>query len=64
MKVAPDRVVPTMPKATSIQLLLLLPMKKLSLLALREVNQATPSRRAKYPMRTQKRRTGDMKFPV
>ncbi|UUZ53548.1 hypothetical protein LP419_33150 [Massilia sp. H-1] len=47
MKVTPDSVVPTMPKATSIQLLLLLPMKKLSLLAWREVSQATPTSRAK-----------------
>jgi hypothetical protein len=47
MKVTPLSVVPTMPNATSIQLLLLLPMKKLSLLALREVRQATTSSRAK-----------------
>ena len=47
INVTPDSDVPTMPNATSIQLLLLLPMKKLSLLALREVAQATPSRMAK-----------------
>ncbi len=47
MKVTPLKVVPTMPKATSIQLLFLLPMKKLSLFALREVSQATPSSKAK-----------------
>jgi hypothetical protein len=41
--VTPESVVPTMPKATSIQLLLLLPMKKLSLSAPREVTWATPS---------------------
>jgi hypothetical protein len=64
MKVAPDSVVPTMPKATSIQLLLLLPMKKLSLLALREVAQATPSRSAKYAMRMQKRSAGDIEVPI
>jgi len=47
MKVAPESVVPTMPNATTIQLLLLLPMKKLLLSALRDVAQATPSSNAK-----------------
>src|SRR5689334_3419386 len=63
MKVAPDKVVPTMPNATSIQLLLLLPMKKLSLLAPRPVAQATPSSRAKYAMRMQKSKAGDIGDP-
>ena len=47
MKVTPLSDVPTIPKDTSIQLLLRLPMKKDSLLALREVSQATMSNNAK-----------------
>jgi hypothetical protein len=39
-------------------------MKKLSLLALREVAQATPSRSAKYAMRMQKRSAGDIRDPI
>ena len=45
----PESEVPIMPKATSIQLLFRLPMKKDSLSELREVYQATPSKRRKYP---------------
>src|ERR1051325_3591071 len=63
MNVAPDKVVPTMPNATSIQLLLLLPMKKLSLFAPRPVAQATPSSRAKYATRMQKSKAGDIGDP-
>ena len=47
MNVTPLSEVPTIPKATSIQLLLRLPMKNDSLFALREVTHATPSSSAK-----------------
>ncbi len=47
MKVTPDSDVPIMPKATSPQTLLRLPMKKLSLVAWHDVRQATSSKSAK-----------------
>jgi hypothetical protein len=46
--VTPDKEVPIIPKATSIQLEFLLPMKKESLLEFRDVYQATPSSNRKY----------------
>jgi hypothetical protein len=49
-----------MPNATSIQLLLRLPMKKDSLLELREVYHATVSSNTKYPMTKEKRMMGDI----
>ena len=59
-KVTPEREVPIMPKATSIQLELLLPMKKDSLLELREVNQATASSSTKYPITNPNSSVGDI----
>jgi len=53
--VTPESEVPTIPKATSIQLLLRLPIKKDSLSAFREVYQATPSNKRKYPITKEKR---------
>jgi len=46
-KVTPDKEVPIIPKATSIQFELRLPIKNDSLLELREVYQATISNRIK-----------------
>lgn len=51
-----------MPKATSIQLLLRLPIKKDSLSELRDVYQATPNSKAKYPMTKQNNTTGDINY--
>src|SRR5205809_666414 len=58
--VTPLKDVPIIPKATSIQLLLRLPMKKDSLFELREVYQATVRRSAKYPMTHVNKRVGDI----
>jgi len=51
-----------MPNATSIQLLLRLPMKKDSLLEFREVYHATVSSNTKYPMTKEKRMIGDIRL--
>ncbi|MGH2553042.1 MAG: hypothetical protein ACRDEB_04960, partial [Chitinophagaceae bacterium] len=58
--VTPDKDVPIIPKATSIQLLLRFPIKKESLFELREVYQATESNNTKYPTTKEKRMTGDI----
>ena len=60
MNVTPLSDVPTIPNATSIQLLFRLPMKKLSLVALREVTHATPISRKKYAMTKKNRRSDDI----
>jgi len=59
-KVTPLSEVPIMPKATSIQLLLRFPIKKVSLLLLRLVYQATPNKRRKYPKTKVNSNTGDI----
>jgi hypothetical protein len=59
--VTPEREVPTIPKATNIQLLFRFPMKKDSLSAFLEVYQATPNSKRKYPITNEKRRSGDIK---
>ena len=59
-KVTPEREVPIMPKATSIQLELRLPIKNDSLLEFREVYQATPSSSKKYPITNENNRVADM----
>jgi hypothetical protein len=51
-----------MPNATTIQLELLLPIKKDSLLALREVKYATTSSKAKYPITNENKRAGDIDY--
>lgn len=51
-----------MPNATNIQFEFLLPMKKDSLVALRDVYKATPSKRKKYARTKEKSRMGDMIF--
>ena len=49
-----------MPNATSIQLLLLLPMKKESLVLFLPVYQATPSKMRKYAITKEKSNNGDI----
>jgi len=58
--VTPESEVPIIPKATSIQLEFLLPIKNESLFEFLEVYQATPSSSKKYPITNVKRRVGDM----
>ncbi len=58
--VTPDKDVPIMPKATSIQLLLRLPIKKESLLELRDVYHATISKITKYPITNENNKPADM----
>jgi hypothetical protein len=58
--VTPLSEVPIIPKATNAQLLLRFPMKKDSLLALREVNQATSSKTRKYAITKLNKTAGDM----
>lgn len=61
-KVTPEREVPIMPNATSIQFEFLLPMKKDSLVAFRAVYMATPNKRVKYPKTKEKSSKEDMFF--
>jgi hypothetical protein len=58
--VTPLSDVPIIPNATSIQLLLRLPIKKDSLFELREVNQATASNKTKYPITKVNNRAADI----
>jgi hypothetical protein len=58
--VTPERDVPIIPNATSIQFELRFPIKKVSLVAFLDVYAATPSSIKKYPMTNEKRRMGDI----
>jgi hypothetical protein len=59
--VTPLNDVPIIPNATSIQLLLRLPIKNDSLFELREVIHATPSNKRKYPITKVNNRAGDIR---
>jgi hypothetical protein len=61
-KVTPEREVPIMPNATSIQFEFLLPMKKDSFVAFLDVYMATPNKRVKYPKTKEKSSKEDMIF--
>ena len=56
--VTPDKEVPIIPNATNIQFEFRLPIKKESLLELREVYHATVSSNKKYPITKEKSITG------
>jgi hypothetical protein len=58
--VTPDREVPIIPKATNTQFELRLPIKKESLVELREVTQATPNSIRKYARTNTKSRPEDI----
>jgi hypothetical protein len=59
--VTPESEVPIIPNATSIQFEFRLPIKKESLLELREVYHATISNKTKYPITKENSKVADMR---